>query len=194
MSAIASSRLRRGAQRPRLRLAPVRRVEHGSFGAREELVPGAEEGALPVHDQRVAVGGGQQVAQRERRLRRAHRVAPARPRAAPAAAARRPRSAPAAAVSVGPGGPGAAVPAPAAASLAGRMLRGAALEQQRALGQHQLDVLADRHLDLGVVAPARDRITPRLDREVPQPLAGRRPPRRRSGRCPRPARASAPVG
>ena len=49
---------------------------------------------------------------------------------------------------------------------------GRPLEQQRALGQHQLDVLAARDLDAGVVVPGRDRIAPRLDLEMPGALVG----------------------
>ncbi len=44
------------------------------------------------------------------------------------------------------------------------------LEQQRALGQHQLHVLAGRDLDRRVVLPAGDRVGPRLHVEAPQSL------------------------
>ena len=46
------------------------------------------------------------------------------------------------------------------------------LEEQRPLGQHELDVLAARDLDARVVLPVRDRIGPRLDVEMPGALAG----------------------
>ena len=46
------------------------------------------------------------------------------------------------------------------------------LVQQRALGEHQLHVLAGRDLDGRVVVPAGDRIGPRLDVEAPHALAG----------------------
>ncbi len=46
------------------------------------------------------------------------------------------------------------------------------IEQQRALGQHEVDVLADRHLDGGIVAPAGDGVAPCLHPEMPQPGRG----------------------
>ena len=52
----------RGAQRSRS--GPAVRAGHGAFGAREELVPGTVERALPVHHDGTPAGPGQQVAQR----------------------------------------------------------------------------------------------------------------------------------
>ena len=46
------------------------------------------------------------------------------------------------------------------------------LEQQRALGEHQLHVLASGDLDGRVVVPAGDRVAPRLHVEAPHALAG----------------------
>ena len=46
------------------------------------------------------------------------------------------------------------------------------LEQQRALGEHQLHVLASGYLDGRVVVPAGDRVAPRLHVEAPHALAG----------------------
>jgi hypothetical protein len=45
-----------------------------------------------------------------------------------------------------------------------------AVEQKTALGEHQLDVDAGRHLDLGVVQPGRQRVAPRLHLERPGAL------------------------
>jgi hypothetical protein len=47
------------------------------------------------------------------------------------------------------------------------------VKEQRALGEHELDVLADGHLDRRVVPPVRDRVAPGLDPKVPQPFARR---------------------
>jgi hypothetical protein len=81
----------------------------------------------------------------------------------------------------GQGGPGR--PGPAGA-VAGRLRRdrltppraadraGGPVEQLRALGQHELDVLAHRDLDPGVVLPLPDRIPPGRHVKVPQPLGG----------------------
>ena len=49
---------------------------------------------------------------------------------------------------------------------------GGPLEDQRAVGQRQLDVLAERHLDRRVMKPPRERVAPRLHFEVPQALGG----------------------
>ena len=51
---------------------------------------------------------------------------------------------------------------------------GRALEQDRALGHHQPDVQPARDLDGGVVAPVRDRVSPRLHLEPPPALAAGR--------------------
>ena len=45
---------------------------------------------------------------------------------------------------------------------------GGALEETRTFFQHQLDVLAGRDFDAGVVAPGRVRVAPRFDSEVPE--------------------------
>ena len=68
------------------------------------------------------------------------------------------------------------------------------LEQQRALGEHQLDVLASGYLDGRVVVPAGDRVAPRLHVEAPRALARSRSRPRPTGRCPARARACTPAG
>jgi|GEM_PF-4311253 len=49
---------------------------------------------------------------------------------------------------------------------------GGALEETRTFFQHQLDVLAGRDFDAGVVAPGRVRVAPRFDSEVPESFRG----------------------
>ncbi len=56
----------------------------------------------------------------------------------------------------------------------GASLVGGLLEQQSAVGQRQLDVLAQRHLDGRVMPPAGDGVPPRLDLEMPQAFGGDR--------------------
>ena len=55
-----------GARRCRTTDLARRRVDVGALGAREELVPGAVERALPVGEERVGPLGGDQLAQRVR--------------------------------------------------------------------------------------------------------------------------------
>ena len=69
-----------------------------------------------------------------------------------------------------------------------------ALEEQRALGEHQLDVLAARDLDARVVVPVRDRVGPRFDVEVPGALAGDGHVGAVPVACQARARASGPAG
>ena len=159
---------RGGAQRSRDRLPAAHRVELHALGAREELVPGAVQGAQPLDEHRHPPGPGHEVPQRVLREDRGDLAAAAPPPAGPTAAGcgrgavrTGERVAQSARAAAGRGG---------ARRLPDRP-RGP-LEQQRPLGQHELDVLAARDLDARVVVPVRDRIGPRLDVEVPGALAG----------------------
>ena len=158
---------RRGAQRPRDRPAPAERVNPRALRAREELIPGAEQRPLPVHEQLVPRRAGRQLPERELRERPRHlggkRAAEPVDRCSPGAA-QRPGHLPV--QRAGSAGP--------RFRAAGRELPGGALEQQSALFQHQADILADRDLDRGVVPPVRYRIAPGLHLKVPEPLADRR--------------------
>ena len=143
------------------------RVDLRAFRAREELVPGAVQRALPVHHQPLVGRSGQQVAQRELAqdlgdVRRGGRRQPVQ---------RRDHVIGQHLGQLGQRGPGHL----RRLDLRGRggaghaRARGRAAEQQHALGEHQVHVLADRHLDRSVVEPAGDRVAPRLHAEVPQP-------------------------
>src|SRR5215471_14504981 len=55
---------RRGAQRSGLRLSATHRVELRALRTREELIPGSEQGTLPLHKDRQPRGPGNQVAER----------------------------------------------------------------------------------------------------------------------------------
>ena len=70
---------------------------------------------------------------------------------------------------------------------------GRLVEQERALGHDQLDVLAAGHLDAGVVVPVGDRVGPGLDPERPVARGGWPPRPCPTGRSPGPARASSPA-
>ena len=164
---------RGGAERSRHRAAPAERVDPGPLRARKELIPGAVQRPLPVHDQRAPVRVGGQFPERELGDGLGHlggeRGTQPVDRCRPLAAQRcgdlvvqRPRRG-------RPGRRGRILGLPL-----GPVSRlGGPIEEQRALGQHQVDVLADRHLDRRVVPPVRDRVAPRLDPEMPQALARR---------------------
>ena len=181
---------RGGAQRPGLGLAPVRRVEHRSFGAREELIPGAVQRALPVHDQRVAAPS---VVSRSRsgnaRLRRAHLLASARLRAGPAAAARRP-------VARRPRQSGSSWRSwPACLRGRQRPGRRGSAPPPRSSSSAPSASISSTSWPIGTLISASwrqraDRIAPGLDREVPQALAVGRDFGAVAVQCPRPARAS----
>ncbi len=157
--------LGRGAEAARDDLAGVA-VDIGPLAAGEELVPGAVERAGTVDVQLVRALGRDEVAQRvalEDVVDRArdgrgvahvgrtagvlHRLDGVLDRATVVAAC-------------------------AAACLRREVLQHP-LEQQHALGEHQLDVHADRDLDLRGMAPGGDRVGPSLDRERPRALAVR---------------------
>jgi hypothetical protein len=130
-------------------------VDVRALGAREELVPGAEQRALAVGEERVGTLGADQVAQG---MPVEHLVdgegdggGVARALGSPGVPHRlaRVREHPTAGGAFGQG-------------------RGCSLEDQRALLEHQLHVDAGRDLDLRVVPPGRDRVAPRLDRERPR--------------------------
>ncbi len=135
-------------------------VADGAFGPGEELVPGAPAGELALHQQRVLLGDGDQFADRL-------------------------------AVDDGGdlgaesggeaflGGLGGVVEPddghpqrPPVGGRAGGVLGGFG-EQRGALGQHQLDVDAGFHLDLGVVVPGAVAVMPGLDHEGPVAGGGR---------------------
>ena len=157
--------LGRGAQRARDRRPVAHWVNLDPFGAREELVPRAVQRPLPVHLDGHRPGPGDQLAHRPAGqdggdLRILGRREPV-PRGQPAVAQPYDQRA-----QRGAGRGRAARPwglrdAP----------RGT-LEQQRALGQHQLHVLASRNLDGRVMVPAGDRVGPGLHVEAPQTLGG----------------------
>ena len=157
--------LGRGAQRARDRRPAPHWVNLDPFGAREELVPRAVQRPLPVRLEGQRPGPGDQLAQRPAGqdggdLRILGRREPV-PRGQPAVAQPRDQRA-----QRGAGRGGAARPRGL-----GDPPRGA-LEQQRALGEHQLDVLASRYLDGRVMVPARDRVGPGLHVEAPHALTG----------------------
>ncbi len=172
----------------------------GPLGAGEELVPGAVQGPLPVHDQRHPPGPGHQLAQRvggqhagDLRLAGGGQPVPRRQlgsRSSPATRSARP----------GPR-PGAAACRWAARLARGRQPHPGRPDDRLAAWSNssapsamtQLDVLAARHLDARVVVPVGDRVRPGLDPERPVALAGAPRPPRRTGRCPVPARASSPA-
>jgi hypothetical protein len=162
-----------GTQGPRLRALPGRHVDDGPLRPGEKLVPRAVERALPVHDHGVPAGPGEQIAERERGEDRGGLLTVGHRQA----------------VQGGDGG----VPQRCGQDLEGRPRNGGvalalgsgrprepggldsrALEEQRAFGQRQLHVLAERNLDVRVVQPPGDRVSPRLDLEVPQTLRGHR--------------------
>ena len=181
ISATASRRLAAVRKVPLVTCAGLG-VDGGALGAREELVPAAEQRALAVGVRRVGTLDGDQLAQRvavqhrrpsagscsdrEPGLRRAGRCR------------RRPRSR-----------PGRRRASADVASSVGEH----PLEQQPALGEHQLDVDAGRDLEPGVVLPGADRVGPGLDLEGPGARRRRASPRPRSGRGRRRAWSSAPA-
>jgi hypothetical protein len=136
---------------------PVLTGQLGALGPGEELVPRPEQGTAPVHDHRIPPGPGGQRAQRpgvhdRQHLRAAGHGQPGHRR--PVAVAQRSRHR------------GQQIPlAPGGLRRLGRPV-----EQQGALGQHQVHVLAQRDLDGRVVLPPGHRVAPRLDPELPPPL------------------------
>ncbi|MCF0089077.1 hypothetical protein B0E37_04165 [Streptomyces sp. MH192] len=128
--------------------AVQRRVRLPALAAREELVPRAEQRPLPLHPERERGRGGDEFAQGVGGQDR------------PDAGGER-----------GPV-PGLRGTGPVAQCLGGGEERGAGrrvghpvggpLVQSRTLLQHQLDVLAGRDLDSGVVPPGGDGVAPRL--------------------------------
>jgi hypothetical protein len=193
------------AQGPPGRLAPPHRVGPHAFRAGEELIPRAVKRTLPVHGQRVAGRPGQQLAQRvggedgqdlvvigggepvpgrdgrvpqpggERQQRRAGglRGLGGAGRVGPAGARRGGRRSRPSRPGrpYWPGGPG-------RHCAVGPDGSGRPLEQDRALGHHEADVKPARDLDAGVVAPVRDRVSPRLDLELPAAFAAHGDPSR----------------
>jgi hypothetical protein len=157
--------LGRGAERARGGRPAAHWVNLNPFGAREELVPGAVQRPFPVHGHGQRPGSGDKFAQRPgaqdggdlRILGRRQPVPGGQPAVAQLCRQRAQRRA-------GRGRPARA-----------RRLRDpppGPLEQQRALGEHQLDVLASGYLDGRVMVPAGDRVAPRLHVEAPRALAG----------------------
>ena len=132
-------------------------VDVGALGAREELVPAREQRALAVDEERERPLGAEQVAQRVlgEHLRQG--------------------------VGLGCGEACPDGPVGVLDGLDGVLddrllpavevtLLGHPLEQQHALGEHQLDVDAGADLDAGVVQPGADDVAPRLDLEGPRAL------------------------
>ena len=149
-----------GARPPRPALLVVRRP----LRAGEQLVPGADQGALAVDVQRERVGRAQQVAQRVV-VRAASHVG--------AGQGGQPRRAPG---RRGVGARGRRGLEPAAGRGLGRRARCGALQHQDALGQHQLDVDLRLDLDLRRVPPGGVGVRPRLDPEGPGARLVRRHP------------------
>ncbi len=135
-------------------------VAGGALGAREELVPAAEERADPVGAEAEGSRDGRELAERvgpqhgvEVRV-----LQGGEPRARGAFGVGRCRDRPG---DAGGGG------------LVERVVTGGGgdpLEQQAGLGEHQLDVHAGRDLDAAVVLPGRDRVGPGMDLEGPLAL------------------------
>ena len=163
--------------------APARRVDLGALRAREELVPGAVQRPLPVHDQRVAGRAGEQVAQREPGQRGRDLAARAPRPAGPAAAS--------SVVGSSRAVLGAARPAalaarawPAAASLGAGGPAGAARSNSSAPSAS----ISSTSWPSGTLMPRRA-ASARSDRPRPRPGTATGPrrsasPRRRTGRCP----------
>ena len=155
---------RRGVQRPGDRLPAAHRVELHTFRAREELVPGPVEGALPLDEDWHPPGPGHVVPERVLREDRRDPRCPRRLEPVPGRQA--PVTEPAAEC-------GEVAARRRGAGRARRLLDRPrrALEEQRAFGQHQFDVLAARDLDARVVIPVRDRIRPGLNVVLPGAFA-----------------------
>ena len=135
-----------------------RLVQAGTLGAGEELVPGAVQRTSTVGEEREGPGHGQELTHRIRRQDRPHRGSDA---------GREPHDV----------GRGALAKGPRRRGQGGRCLGvtacGGALEEQRALGEHQLGVDARRDLDLGIVHPGAVGIAPAVDLEAPGALGVR---------------------
>ncbi len=153
--------LRRGAEVARDDPAGLL-VLVGALAAREELVPRAVERTRPVDVQLVGALAGDEVPQRVPREdvvdRGGDRGGVARLRRTGVVLQRGDRVLDRPAV------------LRAAHALPGQPVAHP-LEEQHALGEHQLDVDAGGDLDLGVVAPGADRVGPALDGEGPCALA-----------------------
>ena len=140
-------------------------VDVGALGAREELIPAGEQRPLAVGEEVVGPLGGEQVPQRvggedllqclglgrrQSGLDRAVRVAQCLDGVVEHCLVR-----------LDAGGRG---------SVRGRDPGRHPLEQQHALGEHQLDVHTGADLDACVVQPGADRVAPRLHLEGPRAL------------------------
>ena len=146
--------LGRAAQRPRVPgtvLAGPRAQR-----AREDLIPGAGQGALAVHLEGVLGGGGDVVAQRQSLQGGLDRVRQARSQAVGHGVGGVPHD---------PHGVVEGLEALLVPSLDGR----GPVQDPGALLQHELDVDASGHLDAGVVTPGGVRVRPPLDAEAPVP-------------------------
>ena len=143
-----------GAQRPRVPGAVL--ADPRAQRAREDLVPGADQGALAVHLEGVLGGGGDVVAQRQAvqggldRVRQAGRQAVVHGVGG---------------VAHDPHGVVEGLNALLVTALDGRC----PVQDAGALLKHELDVDPGRHLDTGVVAPGGVRVRPALDAEAPVP-------------------------
>ena len=133
-------------------------VDAGALGAREELVPGAVERALPVGEEREGAGDGEQLADRVGGQHGPHGGGDA---------GREPHDVGGGGLAQGAGRGGQRGGGVGVAALGGT------LEQQRALGEHQLGVDAGGHLDLGVVDPRAVGVAPAVDLEAPGTLGVR---------------------
>ena len=167
---MASSRPCGGPQRPRLRGLARLPVDDGPLRPGEELIPGAVERALPVHEHRVPGRPGERIPQRERAEDRGDLPAVGRGEAVQGRDRRVPQH---------PGQGPEGVPRGRGLSFLGDPgrtrgpgLRRGPLEQPRAVAQGELDVLAEWHLDGCVMPPPGERVPPRLHREVPQAFGG----------------------
>ena len=135
-------------------------VGRRALGAGEELVPAAEQRAFAVDPKRQPVARADEVAKWLRGQGGDHRRVVRRGEAGGDRSRRVPQ------------GGGGVHQSAAPCGRTGRT--GCALEHPGAFLQHQLDVDTGVDLDGGVVVPGRHRVAPRLDREGPASLAGRR--------------------
>ncbi len=163
---------RGGPQRSRLRDLARPLADDGPLRPGKELIPGAVERAFPVHHDRVAGRPGDQQAQREG-AEDLDDVLTAR---GGEAVQRRDAGVPqhrGQGLERGPGGRGLLLLRDPGRARGAHLASGPP-EEQCAVGQRQLRVLAKRHLDGRVMPPARDGVAPRLHLEVPQALRGDR--------------------
>ncbi len=156
--------LRRGGERPR-RPGAANFVVGRALGAGEELVPGAVQRAFPVDEHRERTFAGQQVAEwegvqggRDLGARQGGKAHGDRQQG----------------VSTRRRGRGEGLACSRRLRGVGRYRLQRPLQDQVALGEHQLDVDLGRDLDLRVVAPGGVRVRPGLDPEGPRPHGVRR--------------------